>query len=89
MTMTTTITDEQFVGISTPFLDIPYRSVYTDMLRSVYMVGNSTSEEDDQAWFWTAEWQEGEQEATAEIQRGQLSKPLHSVEEIGQYLSEL
>ncbi len=46
-------------------------------------------ESDDQEWFWTAEWQEGEEEATSEIQSGQLSQPLHSVEEIRQYLSEL
>lgn len=44
---------------------------------------------DDQEWFWTAEWQEGEKEATSEIQSGQLSRPLRSVEEIRQYLSEL
>lgn len=88
MTVMTTITDEQFVGISTPFLGIPSCSVYTDILKA-YRVETSTLEVDPQAWFWTAEWQEGEQEATSEIQRGQLSKPLHSVEEIGQYLSEL
>ena len=43
---------------------------------------------DDQSWFWTAEWQAEENEATPEIERGELSKPLHSVEEIRQHLSE-
>ena len=79
--ITTTITDEQFVGIST-------RSGDTSTLRK-YIVEHSTAEQDDQAWFWTAEWQEGEKEATSEIQRGQLSHSLHSVEEIRQYLSAL
>ena len=79
--ITTTITDEQFVGIST-------RSGDTSTLRK-YIVEHSTAEQDDQAWFWTTEWQEGEKEATSEIQRGQLSNSLHSVEEIRQYLSAL
>ena len=46
-------------------------------------------EPDDQSWFWTAEWQAEENEATLEIQRGELSKPLRSVEEIRQHLAEL
>ena len=25
----------------------------------------------DQAWFWTAEWQAGEQEAAAQLERGE------------------
>ena len=44
---------------------------------------------DDQSWFWTTEWQAEENEATQEIKRGELSKPLRSVEEITQHLAEL
>ncbi len=44
---------------------------------------------DDQAWFWTPEWQAGEKEATAEIQKGQLSKKLRNAKEIRDYLSGL
>ena len=46
-------------------------------------------ETDDQSWFWTADWQAEENEATQEIQRGELSRPLHSVEEIRQHLAGL
>ena len=44
---------------------------------------------DDQAWFWTPEWQAGEEEASAEIQQGQLSKSLLSAQDIRQHLDTL
>ena len=45
--------------------------------------------EDEQAWFWTPEWQDGEREASKEIREGQLSPKFHSMDEIREYLSEL
>ena len=47
------------------------------------------SDPDDQSWFWTADWQAEENEASLEIQRGELSEPLRSVEEIRQHLANL
>ena len=44
---------------------------------------------DDQAWFWTPEWQAGEKEASEEIQQGRLSTKLHSAREIRQHLDTL
>lgn len=32
----------------------------------------------DQAWFWSAEWQQGEREAEADIRAGRVSGPLRS-----------
>ena len=49
----------------------------------------SESEAEDQSWFWTPEWQSEEAEASQEIERSQLSKPLRSVDEIRQHLSQL
>ena len=44
---------------------------------------------DDQSWFWTAEWQAEEEEATREIQEGQLSQEFYNAEEIRDYLASL
>ncbi len=44
---------------------------------------------DDQAWFWTPEWQAGEKEASMEIQQGHLSRKLLSAEDIRQHLDSL
>lgn len=32
----------------------------------------------DQAWFWSAEWQQGEREAEADIRAGRVSGPSRS-----------
>ena len=47
----------------------------------------SHSTDDDQAWFWTPEWQAAEMKASAEIQQGQLSRKLRSAQEIIQHLN--
>jgi AbrB family looped-hinge helix DNA binding protein len=36
----------------------------------------------DQAWFWSPDWQVGEQEADEEIARGELSQVYRSAEEM-------
>jgi len=41
----------------------------------------------DQAWWWTEEWQEGEREAEKAIQKGEISAPFKSTEELIEYLS--
>ena len=78
--MTTTTTQEDIVTIGQSIGD------YSEPWHSIS--SHSTSP-DDQAWFWTTEWQAGEREATLEIQQGQLSRKLHSVEEIRQHLDAL
>jgi AbrB family looped-hinge helix DNA binding protein len=40
----------------------------------------------DQAWFWTAEWQQMEREADEAIASGELSGPFDSVEELQRHL---
>ena len=47
----------------------------------------STTSMEDQLWFWTPEWQEGEREATREIQSEELSPLLNSMDEITKFLS--
>ena len=42
---------------------------------------------DNQSWFWTPEWQQGEREASDDIREGRLSPAFHSMEEIEEYLS--
>ncbi len=42
----------------------------------------------DQAWWWTEEWQEGEREAEKAIQKGEISAPFKSSEELVKHLSE-
>ncbi len=44
---------------------------------------------DDQAWFWTPEWQAGEKEASAEIEQGRLSRKLLNAQDIRQHLDTL
>ncbi len=44
--------------------------------------------DDDQSWFWTAEWQAEEAEATQDIQRGRLTR-LHTPEEITEHFESL
>ena len=44
---------------------------------------------DEQSWFWTAEWQSEELEATMEIEKNQLSPKLFTMEEISEYLSNI
>ncbi len=44
---------------------------------------------DEQAWFWTPEWQDGEREASKEIREGGLSPKFRSMNEIREHLSEL
>lgn len=80
MMATVTTTAENFVAV-TAALEV---EGYT--WRSI---AEHSTEPDDQSWFWTSAWQEEEGEATLEIQRGQLSKPLFGVEEIRQHLSDL
>ncbi len=43
---------------------------------------------DEQAWFWTPEWQEGEREVSEQIRDGQLSPKFHCMDEISAYFSE-
>ena len=50
---------------------------------------NASHSTDDQAWFWTPEWQTGEEEASLEIQQGHLSRKLLSAEDIRQHLDSL
>lgn len=40
----------------------------------------------DQAWFWSKEWQEREQEADEEIAKGELSGPFESVDGLIRHL---
>ncbi len=40
----------------------------------------------DQAWFWRRDWQEREREAEQEIERGELSGPFETAEELLRYL---
>ena len=76
MTMTTTL--EDFVAIA--------QSVGEDSAPWHNISSHST---DDQAWFWTPEWQAGEKQATLEIEQGHLSRRLLSAEEIKQHLDTL
>ncbi|HUY47759.1 MAG TPA: hypothetical protein VMV92_18835 [Streptosporangiaceae bacterium] len=46
------------------------------------------SRDPEQVWFWTPEWQTGEQEATAEIIRGDLSPVFESADEMFEYLDD-
>lgn len=36
----------------------------------------------DQRWFWESDWQDGEQEASEQIARGELSGPFSTTEEM-------
>jgi hypothetical protein len=76
--MTTTTTLEDIVAIT--------QSVGADSEPWQSIASHST---DDQAWFWTPEWQAGEDAASLEIQQGRLSKKLFSAEEIRQHLDTL
>lgn len=40
----------------------------------------------DQSWFWTKEWQEKEREADEAIDRGELSGPFKSANELVRHL---
>ena len=40
----------------------------------------------DQAWFWTREWQEMEREADEAIEKGEVSGPFESAEELIKHL---
>ena len=41
---------------------------------------------DDQAWFWTKEWQRGEQEADEDIRLGFISGPIRNPPEFKEAL---
>jgi bifunctional DNA-binding transcriptional regulator/antitoxin component of YhaV-PrlF toxin-antitoxin module len=41
----------------------------------------------DQAWFWIKEWQEKEKEADEAIDRGDISEPFESAEELIRHLT--
>jgi len=41
---------------------------------------------EDQAWFWTKEWQAREKEAEEAIARGEISEPFESPEELIRHL---
>lgn len=51
-------------------------------LESVYAAVKSIIEHDDQAWYWTERWQEGEREADADKMANRVSQPFDSVQEL-------
>ena len=75
----TTTTQENSVAIT--------QSLEADSKPWQNIASHSTA--DDQAWFWTSEWQAGEDEASLDIQQGQLSRKLGSAEDIRQHLDTL
>lgn len=36
----------------------------------------------DQAWFWTEDWQKGEQEADEDIKEGRISRPYDNADDL-------
>src|SRR5690606_434311 len=42
-----------------------------------------------QKWFWTEEWQKGEQEANENIKAGRVGDPISSQEDLDRYFAEL
>jgi AbrB family looped-hinge helix DNA binding protein len=43
----------------------------------------------DQRWWWTEAWQKGEREAENELNKGRVSKPFHSADELIGHLRSL
>ena len=43
-------------------------------------------QDDDQAWFWTPEWQAKEREADEAIAKGEMSGPFETAQELIQHL---
>ena len=80
---------EDIVAITSDEDVVAITSELCDDISMWYSIASYQQEADDQTWFWTSEWQAGEKEATAEIQKGQLSKKFHDAEEIRAYLSTL
>lgn len=52
----------------------------------VYRAIKSILKHDDQAWYWTEAWQQGEREADEDIQRRRVSRPFDNEEELFKYL---
>lgn len=50
-------------------------------IETVYAVVKSLVEHDDQAWYWTEPWQQGEQEADADKIAGRVSRRYTSATE--------
>jgi len=42
----------------------------------------------DQAWFWSAEWQQGEHEADEDIKAGRVAGPFRNVEEMKKHFGD-
>lgn len=51
-------------------------------LETAYSAVKSIVEHDDQAWYWTERWQEGEREADADKAAGRITKAFESVDEL-------
>lgn len=43
------------------------------VITGVVWAARRAQKKNDQAWFWSDEWQDGEREATEEIERGNLT----------------
>ena len=50
-------------------------------IETVYAVVKSLVEHDDQVWYWTEHWQQGEQEADADKIAGRISRQYTSATE--------
>ena len=68
--MTTTITIERFVATTESSFAITTRSYDTGNVWSPFAV--YSTELDDQAWYWTAEWQAGEALADRDREAGRI-----------------
>lgn len=51
-------------------------------LETAYAAVKSIVEHDDQSWYWTEEWQEGEREADADKAAGRVSRAYDSAEDM-------
>lgn len=51
-------------------------------LETAYAAVKSIMEHDDQSWYWTEEWQEGEREADADKVAGRVSRAYDSAEDM-------
>ena len=45
------------------------------------------SDSEEQSWFWTDEWQAGEEAASREIEDGELSPPFANVDDAAEWLN--
>jgi AbrB family looped-hinge helix DNA binding protein len=43
----------------------------------------------DQRWFWTKEWQAGEQEAEADMKANRLGRPISNQDDLDKYFADL